>query len=127
MDVDSVTNAVIGASTNVHKELGPGLLESAYETCLCYELKTKGLSFIRQQDVAVTYKEIKLDCGYRLDLVVENKLIVELKSVDKLIPLHDAQLLSYLKLTNIHVGLLINFNVPVLIKEIRRKVLNYAN
>ena len=126
MDIDRVTNAVIGAAINVHKELGPGLLESAYEICLCDELKSKGLSFVRQQDVAVNYKEIKLDCGYRLDLAVENKLIVELKSVVKLVPLHDAQLLSYLKLTNIHVGLLINFNVPVLTKGIRRRVLHYV-
>jgi len=126
MDVDNISNAVIGAAINLHRELGPGLLESAYEICLCYEFKSKELCFVRQQDVAINYKEIKLDCGYRLYLVVENKLIVELKSVDRVIPLHDARLLSYLKLTNIYVGLLINFNIPVLTKGIRRRVLNYV-
>ena len=124
-DVDEITKYIIGAAIEVHKVLGPGLLESAYEACLCEELLAKGLSFIRQHNLEINYKGTKIDCGYRLDLIVENKVIVELKSVDKLIPLHDAQLISYLRLSKKNVGLLINFNVLVLRNGIRRKVLNY--
>ena len=127
MDVDNVTKEVIGSAIEVHKVLGPGLLESAYETCLCHELRVKGFSFVRQHPITVRYKGVKIDCGYRLDLLVEDKVIIELKSVDKLTPLYDAQLLSYLKLCDINVGLLINFNVMVLKQGIRRKVLNYES
>ena len=125
MDVDDVTRRIIGSAIEVHKGLGPGLLESVYETCLCHELDAKGIAYIRQSKVPITYKGINLECGYRLDLLVENKVIVELKSVDKLTSLHDAQLISYLRLTSVSVGLLINFNVPTLMNGIKRKVLNY--
>ena len=127
MDVNNVTKLIIGAAIDVHKELGPGLPESAYEECLFYELNLQGLEICRQMSVPVNYKDVSLDVGYRLDLMVENKVIVELKTVDKLVPIHDAQLLTYMKLVNCSVGLLINFNVPVLRQGIRRKVLNYAD
>ena len=127
MDVNNVTEIIIGAAIDVHKVLGPGLLESAYEECLCYELNLQGLDVCRQVSLPVIYKEVSLDAGYRLDLMVEDKVIVELKTVDKLMPIHDAQLLTYMKLINCSVGLLINFNVPVLKQGIRRKVLNYVD
>ena len=127
MDINSVTEIIIGAAIDVHKVLGPGLLESAYEECLFYELNLQGLEVCRQVNVPVNYKDVSLDVGYRLDLMVENKVVVELKTVDKLIPIHDAQLLTYMKLINCSVGLLINFNVPVLKQGIRRKVLNYVD
>jgi len=126
-DVDEITKDIIGVAIEVHKTLGPGLLESAYEACLCKELLAKGVSFKRQHNLEANYKGAKIDCGYRLDLIVENKIIVELKSVDKLIPLYDAQLISYLRLCEKNVGLLINFNVLVLRHGIRRKVLNYES
>ena len=125
MDVDDVTKEIIGSAMEVHKVLGPGLLESTYEACLCHELSVKGISFVRQHAITVRYKGVEIDCGYRLDLLVEDKVIIELKSVDKLTPLYDAQLISYLKLCDINVGLLINFNVLLLKQGIRRKVLNY--
>ena len=127
MDVNSVTENIIGASIEVHKALGPGLLESAYEECLCYELRLSHLHFSRQIRLPLIYKGIKLDCGYRIDLLVEEQVVVELKTIDRLSPIHDAQLLTYMRLTNSSVGLLINFNVPVLRNGIRRKVLNYAD
>ena len=127
MDVNNVTEIIIGAAIDVHKVLGPGLLESAYEECLCYELNLQGLKVNRQVSLPVIYKEVSLDAGYRLDLMVENKVVVELKTVDKLMPIHDAQLLTYMKLINCSVGLLINFNVPVLKQGIRRKVLNHVD
>jgi len=120
MDINHLTGKVIGAAIEVHKILGPGLLESAYEECLCRELQLSKFSYERQKSLPVEYKGVMLDCGYRLDLVVEGKLIVELKSCDTLQPIHEAQLLTYLKLTNIKVGLLINFNVPVLKDGIKR-------
>ncbi len=124
MDVNEISKNVIGAAIDVHRVLGPGLLESAYEACLCYELELRNIRFARQADVPVKYKGVNLECGYRIDLLVEDK-IVELKSVEKLMPIHDAQLLSYLKLTGCTVGLLINFNVLVLKQGISRKVLNH--
>ena len=127
MDVDDVTKEIIGSAMEVHKVLGPGLLESTYEACLCHELSVKGISFVRQHAITVRYKGVEIDCGYRLDLLVEDKVIIELKSVDKLTPLYDAQLISYLKLCDINVGLLINFNVLLLKQGIRRKVLNYES
>ena len=118
-----LTGRVIGAAIEVHKQLGPGLLESAYEVCLCREFELLGIAFERQVPLPVEYKGLRLDGGYRLDLVVEGQLILELKSVEELLPLHEAQLLTYLKLSGIKVGLLINFNVPALKDGIKRRVL----
>ena len=120
MDINHLTGKVIGAAIEVHKTLGPGLLESVYEECLCRELALNEISFERQKSLPVEYKGMMLDCGYRLDLLVEGRLIVELKSCDTLQPIHEAQLLTYLKLTNMKAGLLINFNVPVLKDGIKR-------
>ena len=117
-----ITEKIIGSSIEVHKTLGPGLLESAYEVCLCYELEQLGLSLRRQIALPVVYKGIKLDCGYRMDIVVEDVIIVELKTVEKLLPIHEAQLLTYLKLYDRSLGLLMNFNVPVLKDGIKRIV-----
>ena len=123
MDFDPLSNRVLGCALEVHKALGPGLLESAYENALAYELSTAGLMAQRQVDVPVVYKKVKLDCGFRIDLLVEKQLVVELKSVESLLPLHEAQLLTYLKLTGCKVGLLINFNVRLLKSGIKRLVL----
>lgn len=125
MTLNDLTGKVIGAAIEVHKILGPGLLESTYEECLAYELKERNILFQRQKELPVIYKNEKLDCGYRLDYIIENKLILELKSCDKLQPIHEAQLLTYLKLSNIQIGLLINFNVPVLKDGIKRMILNF--
>ncbi len=122
MKINELTDCVIGACIEIHKALGPGLLESAYEECLCHELRLAGIGFERQRPLPVSYKGVKLDCGYRLDLVVENRLLVELKSVEALAPIHEAQVLTYLKLSGLTVGLLINFNVPVLRRGIKRIV-----
>ena len=119
-DVNKLTGEIIGAAIEVHKALGPGLLESAYEECLCHEFKLRSFPFERQKELPVEYKGVKLDCGYRLDVVVWNKVILELKPCNELQPIHEAQLLTYLKLTNIKVGLLINFNVSVLKECIKR-------
>jgi len=120
MDINKLTWEVIGAAIEVHKTLGPGLLESVYEECLCRELQLCEISYERQKSLPVEYKGEMLDCGYRLDLMVEDRLIVELKSCEELQPIHEAQLLTYLKLTNKKIGLLINFNVPVLKDGIKR-------
>ena len=120
IDINELTGKVIGAAIEVHKALGPGLLESAYEECLSHELGLSRMRFERQKPLPVEYKGVKLDCGYRLDLVVENQLIVELKACESLLPVYEAQLLTYLKLTKIKVGLLINFNLPVLKEGIKR-------
>ncbi len=125
-ELERIGKEIIDSAYRVHKELGPGLLESVYEECLFYELTLRELTVNRQVKLSVNYKEVQLDIGYRLDLLVENKVVVELKVVDKFMPIHDAQLLTYMKLVNCSVGLLINFNVPVLKKGLRRKVLNYA-
>lgn len=117
-----VTEKIIGCAIEIHKILGPGLLESAYEEYLCFELSQCGLSFRRQLPLPLKYKGIKLDCGYMMDLVVEDLVVVELKTVEKLLPIHEAQLLTYLKLYQRSVGLLINFNVPVLKTGIKRIV-----
>jgi len=127
MEINKVTEAIIGASIEVHKALGPGLLESAYEECLCHELRLNHMQFSRQRKLPLAYKGIFLDCGYRIDLFVEDCVVVELKTIDKLSSIHDAQLLTYMKLTESSVGLLINFNVPVLKDGIRRKVLNHVD
>jgi len=120
---DLLTEKIIGAAIEVHRVLGPGLLESAYEECLCHELHSREVGFSRQQPLPVVYKGVHLDCGYRLDLVVEGRVIVELKTVDKLLPIHEAQLLTYRRLAGIHTGLILNFNVPALRDGIRRMVL----
>ncbi|MFV9615800.1 MAG: GxxExxY protein [Gammaproteobacteria bacterium] len=127
MEIDRITEIIIGAAIDVHKALGPGLLESAYEECLFYELNLRNLAVNRQLDLPVIYKEVQLDIGYRLDFLVENKVVVELKAVDKLMPIHDAQLLTYMKLVDCTAGLLINFNVSILKQGLRRKVLNYVD
>lgn len=111
MEINQITEKIIGCSIEVHKQLGPGLLESAYEECLYYELKKMGLNVKKQLALPLIYKDIKLDAGYRIDLLVENKVIVEIKSVDALAEIHKAQLMTYLKLAEIKVGLLLNFNV----------------
>ncbi|HEX8566104.1 MAG TPA: GxxExxY protein [Pyrinomonadaceae bacterium] len=125
MREDEITSKVIGAGIEVHKVLGPGLLESAYEECLCYELSQIGLSFERQVDLPVIYKGVHLDCGYRMDLVVENSVIVEIKAVEQIIKIHEAQLLSYLKLYGKTVGLLLNFHSPILKNGLKRIVNNF--
>ena len=119
---EQLTEQIIGAAIEVH-ELGPGLLESAYEQCFCHELHLRGLSFQCQLDLPVMYKGLKLDCGYRLDVVVNDSVVLELKSVEQILPIHQAQLLTYLRLSGKKVGLLINFNVAVLKNGIIRRVL----
>ena len=119
---DELSNEIIGAAIEVHRHLGPGLLESAYEECLCYELTNRNVKFERQKTLPVAYKGSKLDCGYRLDLVVDGLVILELKAVDQLQPIHSAQLLTYLKLSNLKLGILINFNVAMLKNGIKRVV-----
>jgi len=121
-ELNSMTSAIIGAAMDVHRALGPGLLESAYEACLAYELSQRGLRFERQKAVPVVYKGVALDCDYRIDLLVEEAVVVELKCVDSIQPVHEAQLISYLKLSERQVGLLINFNVRVLKDGLRRLV-----
>jgi GxxExxY protein len=120
---DPLTEKIIGAAIEVHRVLGPGPLESAYEECLCHELHLGGIAFTRQQPFRVVYKGIHLDCGYRLDVVVEGRVIVELKTVDRILPIHEAQILTYLRLAGIHTGLILNFNVPALHQGIKRMVL----
>jgi len=120
---DPQTSAIIGAAIEVHRQLGPGLLESAYEECLCHELHLRGLAFERQVALPVSYKGLQLDCGYRIDLIVEREVVVELKAVEKILPIHEAQLLTYLKISGKHVGLLINFDVPLLTQGIIRRIL----
>jgi GxxExxY protein len=123
MRSDSLTSQVIGAAIEVHRILGPGLLGSAYEECLCYELGLREIPFVRQKALPILYKGVQLDCGYRLDVVVVDDLVLELKACETLEPIHHAQVLTYLKLTGIKVGLLINFNVPLLKNGIKRVVL----
>jgi GxxExxY protein len=113
-ELNKITETIIGAAINAHKTLGPGLLESAYEACMVFDLSETGLLIEQQKPLPIIYKGVNLDCGYRLDLLVEKKVIVELKSVEKLLSIHKAQLMSYLKLSGCKVGLLINFNVEIL-------------
>jgi GxxExxY protein len=124
--LNHLTERIIGAAIEVHRALGPGLLESAYETCLVFELAQQNITVERQKPLPVVYKGISLDCGYRLDLLVEQSVIVEIKAVDHLAPIHQAQLLSYLKLFGSSVGLLINFNVKLLKNGIWRAVNNFS-
>ena len=121
---EKLTEGVIGAAIEVHRLLGPGLLESAYEECLCHEFHLRNINFQRQVSLPVAYKGINLDCGYRLDIIVENTIIIELKCAEHVLPVHEAQLLTYLRLTGMRVGLLFNFHVPTLVRGgIVRKVL----
>jgi len=118
-----LTGEIIGAAISVHRELGPGLLESVYQACLCRELGLRQVPFRSQVELPVEYKGCHLDCGYRIDLIVDNRVLVELKSVERLSAIHESQLLTYLRLSRIRVGLLINFNVPILRKGVLRRVL----
>lgn len=120
---EDLTDQIIAASIQVHKAPGPGLLESAYEACLCYELSRRGVLFERQKAIPVTYNDVKLDCGYRIDILVDRKVVVEVKSVEKVLKVHEAQLLTYMKLGGYEVGLLINFNGCVLRDGLVRRVL----
>ena len=133
MDLESVprsslihgdlTSEIIAAALEVHRQLGPGLLESAYQACLCHELALRGTTFRAEVPLPVNYKAIHLDCGYRIDIMVDDKIVVELKSVEKLAPIHESQLLTYLRLSGLRVGLLINFNVRMLRQGIIRRVI----
>jgi GxxExxY protein len=123
MEINEITKKIIGCAIEVHRRLGPGLLESAYEECLAFELSNAGLSIKRQQPTPVIYKDIKLDCGYRIDILVENCVVIELKVVDVFNPVHEAQILTYMKFENKPIGLLINFNVTVLKNGIKRFII----
>jgi GxxExxY protein len=121
-EINRITEAIIGAAIAVHKTLGPDLLESAYEACMAYELVEKGLKIEQQKPLPLVYKQVYLDCGYRMDLFVEEKVIVEIKAVDQLLPIHKAQVLSYLKLSGCKMGLLMDFNVKLLTDGIMRVI-----
>jgi GxxExxY protein len=123
MKINQITESIIGAAMEVHRTIGPGLLESTYVQCLCYELALREIPFLRELPLPVRYKGVKLDCGYRLDVVVADAVVVEVKAVESITPLHEAQLLTYLRLGGWKVGLLINFNVPLLRDGIVRRVL----
>ncbi len=125
MDLNAITEQIVGSTIEVHRALGPGLLESAYEECRVYEMTLRGVRFERQCRLPVAYKGVQLDCGYRLDLLVEKSVVVELKAVEMLQPIHEAQMLTYLKLGGWPIGLLINFSVPVLRRGIKRIVLDF--
>ena len=126
MKINELTEKVIGAAMEVHRALGPGLLESAYETCLARELVIQGIAFEQQVELPVVYRGVPLSCGYRLDFLVEGELILELKAVEELLPIHEAQLLTYLKLYDKRIGLLINFNVALLKQGLQRIVNHLA-
>ena len=119
-DINQLTGEVINAAIEVHKTLGPGLLESIYEECLCHELGLRRIPYERQKELPIEYKGVKLNCNYRLDIIVDNQLLLEIKACEALLPIHEAQLLTYLKLTGLRLGLLINFNVPMLKDGIKR-------
>ena len=123
MKFDELSKKVIGCALEVHRELGPGLLESSYEHCLAYELSSAGIKFQLQVPLPLAYKQTKLDCGYRIDLFIAEQLIVELKSVEQVLKIHETQLLTYMKLSKVKVGLMINFNVEILKQGIKRFVL----
>jgi GxxExxY protein len=114
---------VIGLAISVHRHLGPGLLESAYEECLCLEIRDAGISYQRQVPLPIVYKDVRLDCGYRMDIVAENELVIEIKAVERLLPIHEAQMLTYLRLSGARAGLLMNFNEVTLKNGLRRFVL----
>lgn len=125
--LNKITETIIGVAIGIHKALGPGLLESAYEACMVYDLTQAGLWVEQQKSLPVVYREVKLECGYRLDLLVEKEVIVEIKSIERFLPIHKAQLMSYLKLADCKVGLLINFNVEILKDGIQRVVNNFPD
>lgn len=125
METNQITQTIIAAAIDVHRELGPGLLESAYQACLKYEIIVRGLQVQDEFPVRVIYKEVELDCGYRLDLLVNKEIIIELKTVEKILPIHQAQLFSYLKLLDLHVGLILNFHTYSLKDGIRRIVRDF--
>ena len=120
MKINEITQKIIGCAIEVHRNLGPGLLESAYEECMAYELEKAGLKTKRQVPTPVVYKDVKLDCGYRIDMLIENLVVIEIKVVDEINPVHEAQILTYLKFSKMNIGLLINFNVTALKNGIRR-------
>ncbi len=122
MEFEKLSEQIIAAAIEVHRALGPGLLESSYARCLCHELSLRGIDYTCEMALPVEYKGMRLDCGYRLDLVVQNSIVVEVKAVEQLAKIHEAQLLTYLRLGKWRVGLLINFNVPVLKDGIKRRV-----
>src|SRR6185437_16406623 len=122
-DSDKLAHSIIGLAMRVHTRLGPGLLENAYEHCLCHEFDRNGLAYERQVGLPLAYDGLMLDCGYRADIIVSRDVVLELKSVDRILPLHEAQLLTYLRLSQCHVGLLLNFNTLSLKDGIRRRVL----
>lgn len=122
MELNNISQEVIGAAIEVHRVLGPGLLESTYEACLAHELQCRTIRYARQVVLPVLYKGVTLDCGYKLDLLIEEQVVIELKAVELVLPIHRAQLLTYLKLTGCKLGLIINFNVPMLHKGIERVV-----
>ncbi len=120
---EELTGQIIGAAIDVHRELGPGLLESAYEACLCHELRLREIQFARQVPLPLAYKTIRVECGYRADLIVANKVVVELKTVETVTDLHKAQLLTYLRITGLRIGLILNFNTPVMKNGVVRLVM----
>lgn len=122
-DINQLTYQIIGCAHEVHKTLGPGLLESTYETCLCYELEKAGIKYEKQKELIINYKGVRLDNGYRIDILVENDIIIELKSVEALLPVHTAQIMTYIKLSKKRIGLLINFNVTNLQNGIHRYII----
>lgn len=121
-EFDNLSKTVIGCAIEVHKSLGPGLLEATYHKCLEHELALAGLHFLSEKPVSLQYKTVNLDCGFRLDLIVQDSLIIEIKSVEQFLPIHQAQVLTYMKITNIQTALLLNFNVPILKHGIKRFV-----
>jgi GxxExxY protein len=123
--VEKIASEIVDSIFTIHKSLGPGLLESAYQHCLAYELASRELNIQTERPLPLVYKEVKLDCGYRLDIVVENQILIEIKSVDGLAPIQMAQIITYLKLSEIKLGFLVNFNVPLIKDGIRRVVNNY--
>jgi GxxExxY protein len=123
MTEDELSNIVLGCAIEIHKELGPGLLESAYKECLCYELSKRNLNFVKEKPLPLVYKELSVNCVYRMDIVVENKLVIEIKSVEHLMDIHTAQVITYLKLSGYKLGLLINFNHKLLKNGIKRVIL----
>jgi GxxExxY protein len=124
MDFDDLSNRIIGCALEVHRELGPGLLESSYEKCLCHEFGLQGIAHEVQKPIPIAYKGLALDCGYRVDILVENQIILELKAVEQILGIHEAQLLTYMKLAKIQTGLLINFKVKLLKQGLKRYVLS---
>ena len=122
-EIDRLSNKVIGLAIEVHRNLGPGLLESVYQQCLAYELSKNNIEFVSEHQIPVTYKEVNIDCGFRADLIVADSIILELKAADRILPIHEAQLMTYLKITGIKLGLIINFNVKLLKHGIKRIIM----